>query len=179
MSMTEMDLKDRVAKRARDLGARVHAKDVRITYADAPAPGCRLFRAAWGAGQSEGALTGLLKEGAEPDTFPLRALETLALIWSDATPDAASAAESAAFLLDALQVRQPIISQEDLAAWRARSSHSGPVSTPSLDLVDGHGALSYWWIEGTRATRILIEIDPSGHIAISEAGIEPSAGEGS
>ncbi|MGM9474529.1 hypothetical protein ACS5PJ_21370 [Pseudarthrobacter sp. YS3] len=139
-----------------------------LSYAEVPAtPGYRLFHASWGAGGSEDALSGLLYAGKEPDLLPGHAMETLMEIWSAAsTPAAGQVAQALAFLLDPMSRREPLLTDEDVAA---SASGEGPVTTPALETDVASGRItrtSFWWRSGREAQEVVVDVDDSGHVTV-------------
>jgi hypothetical protein len=180
--ISERELRERVVARARDLGAVLLADDVVLSYAEVPAtPGYRLLHASWGAGGSEDALSGLLHAGEEPDLLPGHAMETLMEIWgTTSTPDAAQMAQALAFLLDPMVRREPLLTDDDVAA---SGSGEGPVTAPALETDDASGRItrtSFWWRSGREAQEVVVDVDASGHVTVgggrsSECSAVPEA----
>ncbi|MET4134342.1 hypothetical protein [Pseudarthrobacter sp. PvP090] len=166
--ITERELRERVVARARDLGAVLRTDDVALSFADVPAtPGYRLFHASWGAGGFEDALSGLLHAGEEPDLLPGHAIETLMEVWStESTPAAGQVAQALAFMLDPMARREPLLTDDDVAAWGAGR---GPVTAPALETDDASGRItrtSFWWRSGLEAQEVVVDVDASGHVTV-------------
>ena len=61
-SRDDNSLEKIVARRAKELGGHIDARDVTVIFKDSEvAPGCRVFQAWWGAGEARGSLSGLIR----------------------------------------------------------------------------------------------------------------------
>ncbi|MCD5341562.1 hypothetical protein LR392_04880 [Arthrobacter sp. AK04] len=166
--ISERELRKRVAARAQDLGAALRPGDVMLSYGEVPTtPGYRLFHASWGAGVSADALSGLVHAGEEPDLLPGHAIETLMEVWRTApTPAAGQVAQALAFLLDPMARWEPLLTDDDVAAW---GSGEGPVTAPALETDDASGCItrtSFWWRRGSEAQVVVVDVDASGHVTV-------------
>ena len=160
----ERTLRRAIAARAAELGASLRPEDLRLQYDDLPgAPAYRVVRATWGAGGSADGLSGLLREGADPDLLPGHAVGVLLGDWDGTATDAAAAV---ALLLDPMARWEPLLTAAEVSGWR---SAEGPVEPPELRPGATAGAatrLAYWWHRDATARQVVVEVDAAGRTTV-------------
>jgi len=174
--MDEQPIKELVARRAGELGGRVNPRDVRIEFMETEvAPGCRIFRASWGAGQREDSLSGLVRDGEDPDTYPAQALGKIFRRWIETggkLPEPAHAARVSAYLYDGSDRRTVILSEEDKAESVKRREWLPHVRLPTLIEVDGRPGVAFWWAGPEGLSEVRFYFDERGRIRTTEKSIQ-------
>lgn len=165
MSVNEVDenlIKEVVARRSEELGGRVRPQDVSIEFMDTDAaPGCRLFHARWGAGEREGWLSGLIRDGEAPDTYTGQAMAKIFRRWLEtegALPDAKLAAKVAAYLLDPADRHRMILSEDDSAQLISRNEWRPHVRLPEVFDEAGQPGIRFWWVGPRGASEVSIKL---------------------
>jgi hypothetical protein len=178
----EQSIKKAVARRAKEFGYRIGQREVTLEFMDAEtAPGCRIFRAWWGAGEAQGSLSGLLRDEEEPDTYPGRALGKVFQRWIETAgrlPDARLAATVAAFLYDASDLHRVILSDEDKAAFVKRPEWLPHVQLPETIEVAGQPGIAFWWVGPSGASRMRAYLSSSDQVRTEETFIRDLLKEG-
>ena len=180
--MDEMSIRTMVARRARELGSRVDERAIELEFPDAEAaPGCRLFRASWGAGEREGALAGLIVDQDAPDTHPARALAKIFRRWIETggkLPDANHVATVCAYLLEPPRRHHVILDDADKIrliekiAWRSR------VGLPQAIDRAGQPGIAFWWVGPSSLSRMQVYLGEDGRIEFDETLMRDVRDEG-
>jgi hypothetical protein len=172
----ERHIKEIVARRAEELGARVSPRDVRLEFMEGEAaPGCRLFHASWGAGRHEGWLSGLVQEGEPADTYPAQALAKVFRRWTETAgglPDARLAARVAAYVFDPAGRHEAILGAEDMERLVERAEWLPHVTPPALIEVEGRPGVAFWWTSPRGVSEMRFHFDGAGRIRASEKFIQ-------
>jgi hypothetical protein len=160
-AVDEAGVRQALAVRIRELGGESKPSDIALRYlAFDPAPGCRLFHASWGGGQREGHLSGLIRDGERPDTYPGQILAKVFRRWLEtegALPDASGVATVCVYVLDPAGRNRPILAEEDRLRWVGPESRER-VATPRPIEVAGLPGVSFWWVrpEGDSEVRVYL-----------------------
>lgn len=168
-------IKRAVAARAAELGAQIRAHDVTLDWlAGEAAPGCRVFRARWGAGQQPGALAGLVCDDGPPDLLPAQALSSVFGRWLERTgapPEPTLLATVAAVLYDAAAVHTPILSQAERTMLIERPEWRARVQLPTAIERAGQPGVEFWWVGRGGLSRVRISRTAEGRIDSQETSI--------
>ena len=177
----EMSIRKDVARRAKELGARVSHRDITLEFMDAEiAVGCRVFRATWRAGRAQGGLTGLLRDEEEPDTYPARSLGKLFHRWLETEgklPNPMLVARVAAYLYDPLMVHTVILTQEDRSRYIERLEWLPYIQLPETIEIAGRPGIIFWWGGPTGASRMRLYLDQRNRIHSEEKMIQDFLGD--
>jgi hypothetical protein len=171
-ALDETSLKNAVVRRAAELGGHVRPGDVTLEIRQAEvAPGCHVFRATWGTGRNQGALTGLLQAGEPPDTFPAQALGKLFQGWMEAEgtlPPPEEVASVSAFLYDAGRIHTPILTGEDRSRLVSRPEWQPHVQLPTRIQVAGQPGVAFWWVGPGGPSEVSFYLTDAGTIRSEE-----------
>lgn len=169
----EMAVRKVVADRSAELGGRVAERAIALAVLEGEFAGYRLFHASWGAAASAQALSGAIRPGQEPIAYPGRAIATLFTRWIEADgglPDAATAARVAAYLLDAADRHELILTEADGAGLIEDPDCRQRVRPPAIITDAKQPGVEFWWLgrRGPARVRVLLAGD---QIRTEEASI--------
>lgn len=166
---TEAELRDRLARRAHELGADPRPDAVRMRYTEVPGlPHCTLVAGTWRSGPTRSGVTGLVCRDEEPDLRPGPALVSVLQRWhATQRPPPAAVAGCVAFLLDPLDVRVPLLGDSEVRGWR--STDGAAIATPIVDTEPGSDLVTsvrFWWREDDEVREVVVDVDAEGRVAI-------------
>lgn len=169
-------LKAVVARRARELGNRISPRDVTVSFMGTEvASGCRVFHAWWGIGEERRSLSGLIRDEEAPDTYPAQALEKIFHRWIETEgklPDARHVARVSAYLYDASNIHNPILSDEDKNAFVNRSDWLRYITLPEQIDVAGQPGVKFWRIGPRGASQVRFFLTKDGQVRTEEVFIQ-------
>jgi hypothetical protein len=172
----EENIKKVVARRAQEFGSHISPRDVALDFMEGSvAPGYRLFHARWGAGRTEGTLSGLIEDEEAVDTYPGQALGKVFQRWTETggkLPDPGLVATVAAYLYDAADRHNLILGEEDKAKFIEQREWLRHVQLPELIEVAGQPGVAFWWVNDRGASRMRIYFDEGGRIRTQEKFIQ-------
>lgn len=175
----EVAVKAGVALRAQELGGLIGSEDVLLHFLDLDiAPGCQVFRANWGSGESYGALSGLIKDNDQPDTYPVRALSKIFRRWletGEGSLNAQLAAKVSAFMLDPLERRTVILNDSDIDMYAKRDEWLQHIRVPQLIRVGKYQGVEFWWIGYHGASLLRVYLDENQSIKTEEVFMQDIA----
>ena len=179
MTMSKRDetfIKKIVARRAKELGDRVGFREISLEFMNAEvAPGCRIFQAWWVAAETQRSLSGLIRDEDAPDTYPAQALGKIFHRWIETEgklPDARLVATVSAYLFDASNLHQVILSDEDKSAFTSRPEWLPHVRLPEEIEVAGQPGVAFWRVGPLGASLMRVYLSESGQIRTEEVFIQ-------
>jgi hypothetical protein len=171
----EATVRQVVSQRSAELGGRVRPDDVRVSVFDGEAPaGCTLFHAAWGGGPTEGALSGLIRDGEPPDTYPVQALGKVFRRWLDSgeVPDAVAMASVVAYLYDPMDSCPLVLRPGDVVASHRRRDWAPYLRPPRIVDRDGPRGVVFWWMGERGPAQLSVALDESGEVETVQRTID-------
>lgn len=171
-------IKTAVALRAHEFGADLGPEDILVDLAGSDvAPGCRLFRAFWGAGRTRGALAGLLRDDDPPDTYPGQAIVKVFQRWlatAGHLPGPVVVAEAVSYLLDPIERRTVLRTREEITTYVTRPDWQSRVSVPAAVAT----GVSFWWADDFGVSRLTAFMDAAGELHIEEKAVQAAVDDG-
>lgn len=165
-----------VALRAQEFGDLIGTEDVTLHFFDMDiAPGCQIFRANWGGGESCGALSGLIRDKEQPDTYPMRALSKIFRRWLEADRGSLNAklvAKVSAFLLDPLERHAVILNDSDIDTYAIHAEWLEHIHVPQLINAGINLGIEFWWTGYQGASLMRIYLDENQSIKSEEVFLQ-------
>lgn len=154
----EQSVREAVASRATAFGHSPTPEEVRLEWLpEGTVPGIEVFRARYRAGESRGAITGIVADGEPPNTYPNDALVTVWQRWiaeHGHLPDGPTTAEVSAFLLGGAGPHEIVVDD----------------THPAPSVVEGpEPGVVFWWRQRNGLAETTLRLD-SGMIDISHGG---------
>lgn len=174
----EIAIKTAVGDRAVELGGRVAPQDVELVFMDGEAaPGCRVFHASWGCGRSQQWLSGLIRDNEPPDTYSGQAMAKIFQRWIETElPTAQRRAKVAAYLFDAAERHEVILSEADRIALVKHDDWLAHVVLPEAIGTAQRPGVAFWWVGPQGPSRMSVGLAERGEVNVSETFVQDMVG---
>jgi hypothetical protein len=163
-------LRHALVERATDFGATVTPEEFRITRFAGPLPaGISVFRAAYGSGEERGFITGVQRQGEDPNTLTQDAVAELFAHWQDdGALDPEAMAKAFTFVFAPEDPDVVLADQAAVDDARLPEHLAGKVVPPAIVDVDGRPAVQFWWIRRGQPSRMTFVLLADGTVDVQQ-----------